>query len=93
MMTRPCDAIGCDTQVPTRRFMCSRHWRLVPTAIQRQINAGYRRAGNARQLLQDKRYVGACAASIEHLAGLENQPADNTYRRLLQIRAAQEQAQ
>jgi len=88
-MKRLCDAIACEVEVPTGRFMCPRHWRLVPNPIQRQVYAGYRRAGNARQLLQDHRYVGACAAAIEHIAGLEQQPIDNPYRRLQQVLAAQ----
>lgn len=28
-----CRAIGCDTKVSDRFFMCSKHWRLVPPEL------------------------------------------------------------
>lgn len=40
-MTHTCHAIGCETPVAPRLFMCARHWRIVPRALQRAIWAVY----------------------------------------------------
>jgi hypothetical protein len=91
-MTRVCDATGCTTQVPTGRFMCPRHWRMVPLVVQREVNAGYNRAANAPQLLRDARYLLACATAIEHVAELEDRPLTlNPYRQRLQALGAEQQ--
>ena len=32
-----CHARGCKTQVPPAFFMCAKHWRMVPKALQNQV--------------------------------------------------------
>lgn len=82
-MSRACDAINCERVVQTGRFMCIHHWRLVPVAEQRQINARYRAASSRYALMHDVFYVQACATAIEHVAALEGHPTANSYRNLL----------
>lgn len=85
-MTRPCDAIGCGKLVPTGRFMCIDHWRMVPTVTQRSINYLYRSLRNDRYaLMHDTSYVEACAVAIEYIAAAQGLPGDNSYRRVLEI--------
>lgn len=63
--------------------MCTAHWRQLPRAIQRAINAGFRNARNAHELLQNLQYVNACAQAIEYLVEREGRPpVVNAYRRL-----------
>jgi hypothetical protein len=40
-MTHTCHARGCARAVPERMFMCLRHWRMVPRALQAEIWAEY----------------------------------------------------
>jgi hypothetical protein len=40
-MRHTCHARGCTTAVPPRMFMCRRHWRMVPRALQAEIWAEY----------------------------------------------------
>jgi len=41
MMPHTCHALGCDTPIPARLFMCAKHWRLVPKPMQRAIWQAY----------------------------------------------------
>lgn len=41
-MTHHCHADGCSTPVPPKMFMCLRHWRMVPRALQAAVWAAYR---------------------------------------------------
>jgi hypothetical protein len=39
--THPCPARRCPREVPEHLLMCGIHWRLVPRAFQRAVNAAY----------------------------------------------------
>lgn len=67
-MSRQCDAFKCSATVATGRFMCSRHWRLVPTTIQQAINTRYRAGRKDFAFLNDVAYLQACVDAINHLA-------------------------
>ena len=84
-MSRACDAIGCNCQTATGRFMCPRHWRFVPLEIQRTINRQFRLAKTRHALMHDAVYVEACAKAVEHIAEAEGHPTENSYRRLLAV--------
>ena len=36
-MNHHCHAIGCETPVPPRLLMCSKHWFMVPKALQNAV--------------------------------------------------------
>ncbi|MGA0569609.1 hypothetical protein ACO2Q9_02690 [Variovorax sp. VNK109] len=91
-MSRPCDAVECKAVVDTGRFMCSRHWRLVPQATQRTINARYRASPTRFALMHDVRYVEACAQAIEGIATAEGKPGENSYRNLVNVLRAKQEA-
>lgn len=67
-MSRQCDAYQCSATVATGRFMCSRHWRMVPTAIQQTINTRFRAGRKDAAFLSDVAYLQACIDAINHLA-------------------------
>ena len=41
-MNHHCHAVGCETRVPPKMFMCLAHWRRVPRELQRAVWANYR---------------------------------------------------
>lgn len=84
-MSRACDAIGCNCQTATGRFMCPRHWRCVPLELQRIINRQFRLAKTRHALMHDPIYVEACAKAVEQLAEADGKPTENSYRRLLTV--------
>lgn len=89
--TRSCDALGCSAAVSSGRFMCIRHWRMVPVETQRTINTRYRACRADFAFLSDIAYLQACVDALSHIAGVERlDPAPSTYDRLL--RQAQRQA-
>lgn len=67
-MSRQCDAFQCSATVATGRFMCSRHWRMVPAATQQTINTRYRAGRKDAAFLSDVAYLQACIDAINHLA-------------------------
>lgn len=67
-MNRQCDAFKCPATVAPGRFMCSRHWRLVPLPLQKTINARYRACRKDLAFLSDVAYLRACVEAINHLA-------------------------
>lgn len=68
--TRKCDAYQCAATVAAGRFLCPRHWRLVPVATQRTINMRYRAGRADFAFLSDAQYLQAC---IDAIAGLAHQ--------------------
>jgi hypothetical protein len=89
-MTRTCDAAGCCVQIGSGRFLCTKHWRMLPAATQRAIYKGYRAHKVARTLLRDQRYVDACASALEGIAAAECRTVPtNSYRRLHNLLLAQ----
>jgi hypothetical protein len=65
--------------------MCSQHWRLVPTQLQRTITTRYRTISNKRELLSDTAYLDACARAIEMQQSPSGDVAINSYRRLFNL--------
>jgi hypothetical protein len=41
-MSRDCDAIGCKDPTASGKFMCLKHWRMVPIETQRTVYDRYR---------------------------------------------------
>jgi hypothetical protein len=82
-MIRACDAIGCNTPTATGRFMCLKHWRLVPIELQRTINDRYRTLRKDYAFLGDVAYLTACVNALDHIANAEGQEGHNPYRRHL----------
>lgn len=41
-MSHHCHAVGCETAVPPKMFMCLRHWRMVPAMLKRAVWGAYR---------------------------------------------------
>jgi hypothetical protein len=84
-MSRACDAIGCSTPTASGRFMCLRHWRLVPIELQRTINSRYRALHKNFAFLRDVAYLSACVDAIDGIARAEGKEGRNVYRVHLQI--------
>ena len=83
-MNRLCDALECGATVPAGRFLCPRHWRLVPLATQRAINSRYRACRADFGFLSDTAYLQACVDAIEGIARAEGRAVESTsYHRLL----------
>jgi hypothetical protein len=70
-MSRDCDAIGCKTPTASGKFMCLRHWRMVPLEIQRTINDRYRALRRDFAFLHDVAYLQACVSAIDGIAEAE----------------------
>lgn len=49
VLKHECHATGCVIEVPPRMLMCLRHWRMVPSIIQRQIWATYQSGQEIRK--------------------------------------------
>lgn len=90
-MSRMCDAFKCGATVAPGRFLCSRHWRMVPLDTQRTINARYRAGRKDLAFLSDVVYLQACVDAIMALAKADGHFAApgagdlSTYDRLLRI--------
>ena len=84
-MSRDCDAIGCTTPTASGRFMCLKHWRLVPIELQRTINDRYRTLRRDFAFLSDVAYLNACTEAIDRIARTEGKEGRNQYRALLAI--------
>ncbi|WP_422097027.1 hypothetical protein [Variovorax sp.] len=83
---RGCDAIGCTSAVKPGRFLCIRHWSMVPLEVQRTINDRYRTCRKDFGFLSDAVYLGACITALERLAHDEGRALMPTsYHRLLVV--------
>jgi hypothetical protein len=82
-MTRDCDAIGCTTPTASGKFMCLKHWRLVPIELQRTINDRYRTLRKDFAFLSDVAYLQACVNAIDRIAKTEGKEGRNPYLRHL----------
>lgn len=83
---RTCDAIGCTSVVKPGRFMCIRHWSMVPLEVQRTINDRYRTYRKDFGFLSDVIYLGACIIALERVAHEEERALTPTsYHRLLAV--------
>jgi hypothetical protein len=70
-MSRACDAIGCNTPTASGRFMCLKHWRMVPIELQRTINDRYRTLRRDYAFLSDVAYLSACVNAVDRIAEAE----------------------
>lgn len=82
-MSRACDAIGCTTPTASGRFMCLKHWRMVPIELQRTISDRYRSLRKDFAFLSDVAYLNACVSAIDRIAATEGKEGSNPYRRHL----------
>lgn len=93
-MSRQCDAFKCSAPVATGRFMCSRHWRLVPLPSQRTISTRHRTLRQNLAFLSDPLYLQACVDAINHVAKMEGHTQgdvigdSSSYGRLLRVARA-----
>lgn len=71
------------------RFLCIKHWRLVPLTIQQTINRQYRAGRKDFAFLSDPTYLQACIDAIKHVASVEGhdigQGDVSSYSRLLRV--------
>lgn len=44
MNTHKCPVTGCDRDLPRHLLMCPRHWREVPSNLQREVNRTWKNA-------------------------------------------------
>jgi hypothetical protein len=94
MSRRNCDAIGCNAPTASGRFMCLRHWRMVPIELQRTINDRYRTLRRNFAFLRDPAYLQAAVTAIDRIAATEGASGVNAYRRHLVLsQRAQQQEQ
>lgn len=85
-MTRKCDAFKCPEKVVSGRFLCIRHWRMVPLQTQRTINSRYRACRADFGFLSDIAYLQACVDAIDGIAHAEGRElVPTTYHRMLAI--------
>lgn len=75
MTPHTCHARGCTVTVPPRMFMCLRHWRMVPKAMQSAIWATYR-PGQERTKDPSPEYLDATTAAVNAVADKER-PRDS----------------
>lgn len=91
-MKRSCDAFKCGTAVQAGRFLCSRHWRMVPLPTQSTINTRYRAFRADFGFLRDLAYLQACVDAIDGIArtefGAGHQASQGSYHRLLRVEQA-----
>jgi len=93
-MSRKCDAFKCPGLAGPGRFMCSRHWRLVPLPTQRTISTRHRAYRKDLAFLSDETYLQACVDAINHVALVEGHPQgdaigdSSSYGRLLRVARA-----
>jgi hypothetical protein len=70
MAEHTCHAMRCETKVPPRMFMCLRHWRMVPRAMQANIWAQYV-PGQERRKDPTDAYLRATREAIDYVAQCE----------------------
>ena len=88
-MSRFCDAFKCGVSVPSGRFLCPTHWRMVSLPTQRTINARYRVCRANFGFLSDLAYLQAVVDAIDGIAKVEHgaghQAGQGSYHRLLRV--------
>lgn len=85
--TRECCANGCLTGVPRHLLMCSKHWRMVPSAIQQRVYKHYRDEQLKEGGEPTDEWYAAAADAVEAVARAERKPLANPFRRILQLKA------
>lgn len=70
MAAHHCHARGCPVAVPPKLLMCTKHWRMVPKALQAAVWATYR-AGQEVRKDPTREYLAAADAAIDAVAEKE----------------------
>lgn len=72
MSAHVCHAEGCAVEVPRRIFMCPRHWRMLPRALQRLIYSTYTpgQENHLERVTTD--YLDVAMVSVNVVAVLEH---------------------
>lgn len=65
-----CHARGCDVHVPPRRFMCPKHWYMLPKATRDAVWAAYR-PGQERTMDPSREYLDVTTDAVNWLAERE----------------------
>jgi hypothetical protein len=66
-----CHAENCDVQIPPALFMCAKHWRMVPLALQREVWRHYQPGQEKREAGVTWEYLRVTRAAIEVIAAAE----------------------
>lgn len=69
-----CHARNCPSPVPPSRFMCRKHWFMVPKKLRDSIWSNYR-PGQETDKQPTQRYLEVTNEAIEFVANLEGIPA------------------
>lgn len=86
-MTKACEATGCKTATAPGKFMCLKHWHMVPTFKQKTITERFRAGKKNMAFLRDLEYLEACASAIDTVAAEEGwqYTGESTYSRLARL--------
>lgn len=68
-----CHAVGCETEIPPRLFMCLKHWRMVPKRMQAGVWATYR-PGQEITKTPSPAYLQMAGEAIRYVAEREGRP-------------------
>lgn len=71
--THKCPVEGCNIRTPHHILMCSKHWRMVPPDLQRQVFAAWNRGRVAN--LQD--YLAVRAEAVRSVNTLIGESAND----------------
>lgn len=78
-MPHTCHAAGCNEHVPPERFMCRRHWFMLPKILQARIWASYRR-GQCDDWRITHEYAEAAKDAVKWLAFKEKKDPTEALR-------------
>lgn len=67
-----CHARGCKTEVPPALFMCGKHWKIVPKAMQSAIWRHYQTGQERGDVRPTHEYFAATKAAEDYVFALEN---------------------
>lgn len=82
IMAHTCHALGCETEVEPRLFMCYRHWSMIPKAKQRELWAAYRE-GQEISKTPSARYLNVARRLHVYVADAEGAPVPPAMRHLI----------
>jgi uncharacterized protein YeaO (DUF488 family) len=80
-----CHARDCDRQVPPAFFMCARHWKMVPRALQAQVWAHYRPGQEKGEVGVTAEYCRVADEAIAAVTAKEGKPAPEPVAKRLTI--------
>ncbi|HEY8023080.1 MAG TPA: hypothetical protein VIF60_00845 [Burkholderiaceae bacterium] len=82
-MSGVCRANGCSTPAQSMLMMCSSHWRMLPSALQRTLRRSQQECAGSESDPALVPYLDACAQAVEFVAMREMRKPDNRYRQAL----------